>query len=449
MSAPTDLHTFINQLESCDELSRVACEVDPYLEAASIINKVCKFPGGGKALLFKNIKGSSIPLAANLFGSMQRMALCFGVEDISSIAKKITRELSEYREISSEQALKKIVSNSVNNITQTEHVISHDHIDSRLSELPALHSWPGDGGKYLTLAQIFTSMPGSHSQNCGMYRIQVINDNRALLRCYPGSGCARHLHAWHELDEPMPISVVLGGMPALTWAAGVSLPENIEETDFVAWLTGKPVSMQKCTMSDLKIPTEVEIIIEGLINPGEELLEGPFGNHTGYYSDKTLAPVIDVNSVKIRKEGIYPCTVVGPPPMENICLARTTERVMLQLLKHDCPWVVDVHMPLETIFHKIAFIKIAKSCKLETVEISSCLNRSLLLRNGKMKILFDEDVFIEDLNHVYWNVVNKKIAFGELDNTIIDARTSTGQTRIKPSDDILAQIEARSRDFDI
>ena len=201
MSPPQDLQTFINQLESANELARVKCEVDPYLEVAAVVDRVCKQKAGGQALLFENVKGSSVPLAVNLFGSMKRMAICFGVDGIDSLAKKLAGDLSTYQDISSDLVLKQLVEKVFRGI-EVDTFINEipGRTECRLSDLPVLQSWPGDGGKYLTLAQVFTSLPGDERQNCGMYRIQLIDDDRLLLRCHQGSGGAKHPQARPDLD---------------------------------------------------------------------------------------------------------------------------------------------------------------------------------------------------------------------------------------------------------
>lgn len=450
MYPPSDLQEFLSQLESANELVRVRCEVDPYLETATIIDKVCKTSGGGKALLFENIKGSSIPLAANLFGSMKRMALSLGVQEIGLMQKRIEQELSGYKGVASEEALRQLVIMSAETIPSAPDIqLDNQRTVCRLSDLPILHSWPGDGGKYLTLSQTFTALPSTGQQNCGMYRVQIVDEQRALLRCHPGSGGVQHMKAWHENGEPMPVAIVLGGPPALTWAAGVSLPVEIGEVDFVSWLTGSPVLMSCCVTSDLKVPQNAEILIEGVINPGEELLEGPFGNHTGIYTDSLPAPVINIATVSVRKNGVYPCTVVGPPPMENVCLAKTTERLFLKLLQHDCPWVENVHFPVETIYHRIAFVQVTSDCDLSLQQIEERLTGSLLLGRSKKIVLLDALVNLESLEEVFWNIVNKSSKSVSTGSCLMDARTLEGQESVCQDERVVEFVSNRWRTYQI
>lgn len=449
MKPPADLQEFILQLEEANQLARVTCEVDPYLEAAAVVNKVCKTPGGGKALLFENVKGASMPLAANLFGSMRRMALCFGAKSIDALAHKVEQELSAYKGVTSENALRQMVQKAVALTSPNREVPqSNDYTECPLSELPAVQSWPGDGGQYLTLAQVFTSMPDSKRQNCGMYRVQLVDDGKALLRCYPGSGGDKHLKAWHDHGEPMPVAVVLGGPPVLTWAAGVSLPDDIEEPDFASWLTDSSVPMIRGPVSGIKVPSAAEIIIEGFVYPGEELPEGPFGNHTGLYSEISPAPVIRISSVSFKKEAVYPCTVVGPPPMENVCLALATQKLLLPLVKHDCPWIEHIHLPLESIYHRIAFVQLTPDCNLTVEEIEESLKRTLLLKDCKFLVLVDSHAEISNLNSVYWNIVNMG-DFSRFSEGVIDARTPCGKDRVFQVKSVVKLVTEKWEDYDL
>ncbi len=427
---PYDLKSFIALLEEKGDLTRIKCQVDPDLEIAALVDRTCKSEAGGKALLFENVKGSSLPVAANLIGSLERMGICLGIDDIEKMSLKIRQDLAETSANTSGAALKQLTDNK-HFVARTVKDAPWKEVDVKaqgLDVLPALKSWPGDGGKYLTLGQVFTCHPETGDTNCGLYRVQLVSRDRALLRCHPGSGGAIHLQAWHDKGLPMPIAIALGGPPALTWAASVSLPDDVSELNYVGYLTGSPVPMNCCITSEIKIPASAEIIIEGKVLPGERLPEGPFGNHTGYYTPSSPAPVIRVESIRMRTDAIYPCTVVGPPPMENVYLAKATERMLLPLLQYDHPWVVDVHMPIESIFHRVAFVYVQVDCEKLKEEIAEALQASMLLKNAKMTVLMDEGSVGEGLSRSYWKVMNS----GDLmdvvarkDNTVVvDARIS-------------------------
>jgi 4-hydroxy-3-polyprenylbenzoate decarboxylase len=229
----------------------------------------------------------------------------------------------------------------------------------------------------------------------------------------------------------MPVVITLGGPPALTWCSGLSLPSGVTETSFVSYLTGQSIELGKCRNSDILVPATAEIVIEGLVLLDDVAEEGPFGNHTGYYSEVSPAPVVKIQSIYRKESAIYPCTVVGPPPMENIYMAQANERILLALLQHDLPWVVDVHMPLEGIYHRAAFVSIDKSSGTKE-EINKSLRESKLLRKSRIIVLLDKDCDLRNSPDVYWRVINADA--WESDNLfegrLIDARKSTNRTRI-------------------
>ena len=388
-----DLRRFITHLEEVGDLIRVKVSVDPYLETAAIVKQVCKGAGNKQALLFESVKGSKIPLAANLFGTKERAAMAFGVDDVEQLAKKLRNDLSFSNEENSAKALAKITQKSKSETvcSAVAPCFAIDISEQGLNALPALHSWPDDGGRYLTLGQVFTHDPDSGQQNIGMYRIQIKDKVTALIRCHLGSGGGSHMAAWHARGEAMPVAIVLGGPPVLTWCAGISLPANVSEIDFASYLTGQSISMTQCQDSDLFVPANAEIVIEGYISPEDEQLEGPFGNHSGYYVPASPAPVVRVKSVYMREGAVYPCTVVGPPPMENMYLAQAAERLLLPLAQYDHPWIVDIHMPLEGVYHRAAMVSV-DATKVPVEEIGKSLWQSLLLRNSRLIILLDKEM---------------------------------------------------------
>ncbi len=450
----TDLRQFITYLEEVDDLVRVKASVDPCLETAAIINQVCKGAANKRALLFENVKGSKIPLAANLFGSQQRVTMALGVDDIEQHAKRLREGLSLSKEYNSARALVKLIRNS-NSETVCSGVapcFSIDKSEQGLGALPTLQSWPDDGGRYLTLGQVFTYDPDNGQQNCGMYRVQIQNKHTALLRCHPGSGGGSHMAAWHARGKAMPVAIVLGGPPVLTWCAGVSLPANVSEIEFASYLSGQSISMTKCQDSDLHVPSNAEIVIEGDILPGEEQPEGPFGNHTGYYVPASPAPVVRVKSVHMREGAVYPCTVVGPPPMENIYLAQAAERLMLPLLQHDHPWIIDIHMPLEGIYHRAALVSV-DAAKIPLEEIGKVLWQSTLLRNSRLMVLLDRDSDLRKGSNVYWQAINadpwKNSVWIDGEKMVIDARRSSQKEIVRSDQSTLDKVMKRWQEFNL
>lgn len=443
--APNDLNSFISVLENSGDLSRIKCQVDPILEIAGIINRVCKSGAGGKALLFENIQGSGLRIAANLFGSSRRMADCFGVDDIEVLSAKIRGDLAAGSGNAAGDILAQLT--DLPEFTALHAAVAPwqelDMTAQGLDVIPALKSWPGDGGRYLTLGQVFTSHPVSGDTNCGLYRVQLQDRHRALLRCHPGSGGAAHLKAWHDRGEAMPVAIALGGPPALTCAASMSLPEHVSEVNFTGYLLDTAVALSPGKRSHLSVPAAAEIVVEGRIFPGETMPEGPFGNHTGYYAPSAPAPVVRVESISMKQDAIYPCTLVGPPPMENLQLARTAERLLLPLLQHDCPWVRNVHMPNETIFHRVALVSVAGECVPDLEAIQDALKSSMLLKGAKLIILIDEDAGSLEQKDIYWRVINSLAGATRTEDVVVDARGKPGAQKVMQTEMILKTVEAR------
>ncbi len=428
----SDLQKFINHLDATGALKRVKDQVDPYLEVAEIVNRVCKESDNNRALLFEDVKGTTIPLIVNAFGSTHRTASALGVECIETLANKLKLDLDKSAEKESGKALLDLIQAKGNLEKINEaHLQSYLQCGKGLHDLPVLHSWPQDGGRYITLGQVFTQDPDSKIQNCGIYRLQVVDEQTALIRFHPGSGGGDHLQAWHADGVAMPIAIVLGGPPTLTWCAGLSLPSGVTETAFISYLTGHSIDLARCRNSDILVPANAEIVIEGMLSPDDVSDEGPFGNHTGYYTEVSPAPVIKIQSVYRKESAVYPCTVVGPPPMENVYLAEANERILLALLQHDLSWVVDVHLPLEGIYHRAAIVSIDEHGETAT-EINQLLRQSKLLKNSRLIILLDRDCDLHDFREVYWRVINadcwerNEVLAGRM----IDARKSTKRNRI-------------------
>jgi 4-hydroxy-3-polyprenylbenzoate decarboxylase len=441
---PQDLSSFIGVLAGAEELARIRCQVDPILEMAAIVDRTCKAGGYGKALLFENVRGSRIPVAANLFGSPSRVARCFGVADIETLADKLRRDLAASSARPAAKILEELTANHAAAQAADTPWREVDLTAQGLDAIPALKSWPEDGGRYLTLGQVFSADPVTKEANCGIYRIQLVDRHTALLRCHPGSGGAQHIKAWHDRGEAMPVAIALGGPPALTCAAAISLPQSVPEVNFVGYLTGSAVAMAPCEATRLPVPATAEMVIEGRVLPGETMPEGPFGNHTGYYAASSPAPVLRITNVSMKRNAIYPCTVVGRPPMENIHLARTAERLLLPLLQHDCPWVRDVHMPGESIFHRVSLVHVDNEGVPELEAVRGALEASALLRGAKLIVLVDEDPRGLDQREIYWRLINGLMQTRLADGVVTDARSGPGgEKKIVPSEQVRKTLETR------
>jgi 4-hydroxy-3-polyprenylbenzoate decarboxylase len=446
---PNDIQHFLVQLDQAGMLHQIDQSVSAHLEIAAIVDRHCKTRARTKALLFNHVKGSLCPVAVNLFGSEQRMAISLGVDRLENIANRVKQGLASFKDIDSVSALETLVSNAAfaTVIKESPPWLYADHTSEGLNLLPALQSWPEEGGRYLTLAQVFTSHPETNNQNCGIYRVQLVDSHTALLRCHPGSGGLSHMKAWHDLGQDMPVAIALGGPPALTWSASVPLPDMIQETDFLGFLTGQPVEMVISQRSGLVVPSTAEIVIEGDIRPGECLPEGPFGNHTGMYSEQHLAPVIRVKRLALRSPAVYPCTVVGPPPRENAQFGDLTNNVLLSLLQHDHPWVINVFMPSWGLFHKAAFVGLSSDCPTNLDSICHALLSSCLLRRSKICVLLNAGVDIENLDEVGWHVLNRMKQTQQGGTHIIDARLPTGTMAVEPSREVFEAVAKRWHEY--
>ncbi len=452
---PDDLRTFVHLLEQADQLARVAATVDPYLELATITAQVSKGRGENRALLFEQVSGSTLPVAANLFGSAERVAWALGTTDIESLAQRLEFDLQATGEGDPLRALQLLSDADAWQQTLVSQPPWREHAASPLGLdlLPMIKAWPGDGGTYLTLPQVFTRHPDGGKLNCGMYRVQHHGRFAATLRCRGGSGAARHLSAWHDRGAGMPVAMVLGGPPVLTWAAGTPLPDMVDEVAFSGYLTGAGLAMSSCMTSDLQVPASAEIVIEGIVEPGSTAVEGPFGNHTGGYDTDPQAPLIRVLAVHARATAMYPWTLVGPPPMENLHLARATERLFLPLIKMVLPTLRGLHMPAEGIFHRAAVITVDPGEDRPLSELAALLQETSLLRGSRLLIVGVDDHDPRDPAAVCWRVLNRadwsRDLLIENGRLVIDARRLPPGEPVHCDPTVLAKVFNRWKEYGI
>ena len=388
-----DLRGFIAALDSMGELHRVEAEVDPSLEIAEITDRQSK-RGGGKALFFSRVKGSRYPVATNLFGSDSRMAAALGVDELAALTPLMEGLLA------SPEAAPAPVEVSV---PPCREVVRRD---PDLALYPFLKSWPGDGGRFITLPLVFTADPDSGAVNCGMYRVRIYDDNCAGIRWKKGSGGHGHYLRYLAAGTRMPVAIVVGGPPALILAASMPLPEPLDELRFAGHLAGEPVRMTRCLTSPLMVPADAELVIEGFIEPGSTRLEGAFGNHTGFYDAGEEVPVLTVGCITHRADMVYPATVVGRPPMEDCYLARAAERLLLPLSRRQCPEIVDIAMPVEGIFHGCALVSIRKSRAGQGRRVLESLRSEGWLKKGKMLVVVDAADGPLTLSGGFWQALN-------------------------------------------
>jgi len=405
-----DLREFLSALEGRGELLRIRAPVSADLEAAEIADRAVK--AGGPALLFENVKGHNVPLAMNLFGTMGRMCLALGVASLDEIGARMVEVIEPEIPSNLIEKLKMLpkLARLADFIPKTvssapcQEVVEEDR--PSLSFLPVVKTWPGDGGPFLTLPLVFTKDPKTGRRNVGMYRMHVYDETSTGMHWHIHKGGAQHYRGFRRKRERMPVAVALGGDPATIYAASAPLPEDVDEMVFAGFLRKQPVELVRCKTVDIEVPAHAEVILEGYVDPDELRTEGPFGDHTGYYSLADEYPVFHLTCVTRRKKPVYPATIVGKPPMEDVYLGKATERIFLPLLRKIVPEVVDMNLPIEGIFHNVALFSIDKRYPGHARKVMSAVWGMGLLMFSKFVVVFDADVNIQDPSEVVWRIGN-------------------------------------------
>jgi len=376
------LKEFITRLESEGELVRITEQVSPILEIAEITDRVSKSPEGGKALLFENVEGSAMPVLINAFGSWRRIRMALGVSSLENIA----REIERYLKIAPPatlidkakllpmllQAAKfppKIV--PAKQASCQEVVITGDQVD--LDRIPILQCWPNDAGRFITYPIVINRSLDQSIRNVGLYRMQVFDKQTTAMHWHIHKDGAHFFHEYQKANKRMEVAVALGADPATCYAASAPLPYGIDEFLLAGFIRKKPVPLVKCKTIDLEVPAHAEIVLEGYIDPAEMWLEGPFGDHTGYYSQDGDYPVFHVTAITHRNNPVYLTTIVGIPPQEDFYLGKATERIFLPLLRTQLPEIVDMNMPLEGVFHNCVIVSIEKRYPMQARRIMTTL----------------------------------------------------------------------------
>lgn len=405
------LSSFVETLEREGELVRIGREVDPYLEIAEIADRTMK--AGGPALLFERPKGSRFPLLINAFGSRKRMALALGVRDLEEHARAIaelvhTKAPGSARELAEMArrlpALSHTVPRKASRAPCQEIVLEADAVD--LDALPVMTTWPKDGGPFFTLPNVITRDPDTGIRNIGMYRMQRIDRRTTAMHWQIHKTGARHFRRAKELGQRLEVAVAFGGDPALTYAATAPLPDGIDEWMFAGFLRGRSVEYVRGKTVDLDVPASADFVLEGYVDPSEPLFdEGPFGDHTGYYTPVEGFPRFHVTCVTHRKNAIYPSTLVGPPPMEDAWLGKATERLFLPLLKMMFPEVVDMNLPIEGAFHNLAIVSIKKQYPFHASRVAHGLWGAGQMSFTKVVCVVDDDVDVQNTGEVAWRLL--------------------------------------------
>ncbi len=414
------IQDFIALLEREGELRRVSVSVSARLELAEIADRVMKQPGGGRALLFEHVllndgTRSRYPVAINLFGSSRRMAMALGVADLDEVGARITRllDLKVPQGILGKLALlprllevAKFPPRRRSGTPACQEVVWRGS-DVDLTRLPIITCWPGDGGPYITLPMVISVDPKRGIRNVGMYRVQVLERDSLAMHWQRHKVGAAHWREMAARGEKMPVCIAVGADPASVYAASAPLPPNVDEFLFAGFLRQAPVPLARAVTCELDVPADAEFVIEGEIDPAEPLVtEGPFGDHTGFYSEADLYPRVQVKAVTMRRDPVYATTIVGRPPMEDFYLGHATERIFLPLLRLTVPEIVDYHMPAEGIFHNLVFVSIDKQYPGHAYKVMNALWGAGLMSLAKLLVVLDKDVNVRDPHEAWWIALN-------------------------------------------
>ncbi len=413
---------FLETLEQAGELTPVADPVDTNLLIAEWADREMKSPGGGKALLFEQPvvdgKISKFPVAINTMGSRKRIAIALGRESIDEIAQEIQLILkakppTDLREGWSllkqgihllharpknvrEAACQEVVHNIESGTGPAD--------DFSLRDLPILKCWPNDGGRFITLANVHTRDPETGARNVGVYRMQIFDERTTAMHWQVHKVGARHGKRYYERNERMPVAVTLGGDPALSFAATAPLPDGLDEILFAGFLRRKSIEMVQCKTIDLEVPADVDFVLEGYVQPGEMRPEGPFGDHTGYYTAVEDYPVFHLATVTHRRDPVYPTTIVGIPPMEDFYIGDAVVRIFLPVFKMNFPELVDMTLPAEGVFHNLVFVSIRKQYPYQAFKVMHGLWGMGQMMFSKYIVVVDEDCDVHNTSEVLFRL---------------------------------------------
>jgi 4-hydroxy-3-polyprenylbenzoate decarboxylase len=414
------LRDFIRALEEAGELARVREPVSTDREIAEIADRCMKSPGGGPGLLFERplLPGgepAAYPVGINLFGSMRRIEMALGAQPLDSIGARIEELLKTHvpDSVAGKLALLPKLAELAKyppSVAPGPHpcqsvVLREQEAD--VTKLPHLTCWPQDGGRYVTFPLVVTRDPVTGTRNVGLYRIMLKGPRQLAMHWQRHKVGAAHWQDMASRGQRMSVAIVLGADPATMYAGSAPLPPSVDEYLFSGFLRKSPVRLARCLTCDLEVPSEAEIVIEGYIDPAEPLvMEGPFGDHTGFYSLADLYPLVHVTAITARRDALYPATIVGPPPMEDYYLGHATERIFLPLLRLTIPEIVDYHMPAYGIFHNLVFVSIRKRYPGQAWKVMNGLWGQGLMSLAKVIVVVDEWVNVRNPDEAWWVALN-------------------------------------------
>ncbi|UJS17657.1 MAG: menaquinone biosynthesis decarboxylase [Candidatus Jettenia sp.] len=406
-----DLSDFIRKLEDSGQLKRIKTEVSAELEVTEITDRISK--AYGPALLFEKVKGYSIPILINAFGSYERMAMALNVKNVDEIAQEIANLVKPEIPSSFIDKIKFIPHMLMTFSKFPPKTVKHApcqevvyETEPSLAKIPVIKCWPGDGGKFITLPLVFTKNLKTGNRNVGMYRMHVYDNKTTGMHWHIHHDGARHYRDYQREDKFMPVAVALGCDPAITYAATAPVPPEVDEMVFAGFLRKKNVEMVACKTIDMEVPANAEIILEGYVDPKETHIEGPFGDHTGYYSLADYYPVFHITCITQRREPIYPTTIVGKPPMEDCYMGKATERLFLPLLKLMIPEIIDMNLPLFGVFHNFAFLSIDKRYPFQAKKVMHGIWGMGQMMFTKIIVVVDKDINVQNVDEVMWRIGN-------------------------------------------
>lgn len=399
---------FIDLLEKEGELVRIKEYVNPHLEISEITDRISKSPGGGKALLFENT-GYDFPVLMNAYGSERRICLALGVQQLDDVAKEIE---SLFHMLSSpkENILDKLkllpklgqfaswMPKVKSGRGECQEVVLQGS-DADITKLPVITCWPKDGGPFVTLPVIHTKDPNTNARNVGMYRMQIFGPQLTGMHWHKHKVSAKHFSEYRKLGKKMPVAVALGGDPAYAYSATAPLPENVDEYMLAGFLRKKKVELVKCiSQPEIEVPADVDFVIEGYVDPADELIwEGPFGDHTGYYSLPDWYPRFHITAITHKKNPVYPATIVGIPPQEDAWLIKASERIFLAPMKMTMvPEIIDMDMPVEGVAHNLVIAQIRKDYAGQGQKVMNAMWGAGQMMFNKILVVADEGTKIQD-----------------------------------------------------
>ncbi|MBA4390305.1 MAG: menaquinone biosynthesis decarboxylase [Syntrophus sp. (in: bacteria)] len=404
-----DLRNLISLWEKKGTLKRITQPVSPDLEITEIYRRV--FREKGPALLFENVEGSRIPLLINIFGTWERVWDIFGVASQQELLARLTPLLNieppsgfldKARALWKLKDIAGLLPRTIKKGPCQQHVLHETDVD--LSVYPVMTCWPDDAGRFITLPVVVTKDPVSGKQNMGMYRMQVIDKNHTAMHWHPSKGGDTHHRKAREQQKRLEVACVLGCEPAVIYAASAPLPPDISELLLAGLLLDRPIETVKCKTVDLEVPANSQIVLEGYIDEDESFPEGPFGDHTGYYTPQRPFPVFHIQAITMNDNPVYPSIAVGWPPLEDILLGKLTERLFLPLMKFVVPDIIDIDLPAAGLFHNFVFVSIDKRYPGQAYKVMDSLWGLGQMSTAKVIVVFDSNVNIHNPDEILFHL---------------------------------------------